>query len=71
MHALMDETLQALTEQVEAFCRQVIAPRAAEIDQSNAFPRDLWPAMGIWGCTASRWRRSMAGWTSAIWPTCW
>ncbi|MFM4833009.1 isovaleryl-CoA dehydrogenase [Aeromonas media] len=49
MHALMDETLCALTEQVEAFCQQVIAPRAAEIDQSNAFPRDLWPQMGELG----------------------
>ncbi|HCH55291.1 MAG TPA: acyl-CoA dehydrogenase [Aeromonas sp.] len=49
MHALMDETLRALTEQVEAFCQQVIAPRAAEIDQSNAFPRDLWPLMGELG----------------------
>ena len=49
MHALMDETLQALTEQVEAFCQKVIAPRASEIDQSNAFPRDLWPRMGELG----------------------
>ncbi|TNI69349.1 isovaleryl-CoA dehydrogenase [Aeromonas media] len=49
MHALMDETLRALTEQVEAFCQQVIAPRAAEIDQSNVFPRDLWPKMGELG----------------------
>ena len=49
MHALMDETLQALTEQVEAFCQKVIAPRASEIDQNNAFPRDLWPRMGELG----------------------
>ena len=49
MHALMDETLRALTEQVEAFCHKMIAPRAAEIDQSNAFPRDLWPKMGELG----------------------
>ena len=49
MHALMDETLRALTEQVEAFCQKMIAPRAAEIDQSNAFPRDLWPSMGELG----------------------
>ena len=49
MHALMDETLRALTEQVEAFCQKMIAPRAAEIDQSNAFPRDLWPLMGELG----------------------
>lgn len=49
MHAVMDETLCALTEQVEAFCQKVIAPRASEIDQSNAFPRDLWPRMGELG----------------------
>ena len=49
MHALMDETLRALTAQVEAFCQKMIAPRAAEIDQSNAFPRDLWPKMGELG----------------------
>lgn len=49
MHALMDETLHALTEQVEAFCQKVIAPRASEIDRSNAFPRDLWPLMGELG----------------------
>jgi isovaleryl-CoA dehydrogenase len=49
MHAVMDETLCALTEQVEAFCQKVIAPRAAEIDHSNVFPRDLWPQMGELG----------------------
>lgn len=45
----MDETLNALTEQVAAFCQKVIAPRASEIDQSNTFPRDLWPRMGELG----------------------
>ena len=49
MHAVMDETLSALTEQVEAFCQKVIAPRASEIDHSNVFPRDLWPQMGELG----------------------
>ncbi|UBO72502.1 isovaleryl-CoA dehydrogenase [Aeromonas rivuli] len=49
MPPLMDETLLALTDQVGAFCRQVIAPRAAEIDSSNLFPRDLWPLMGSLG----------------------
>lgn len=49
MHALMDDPLQALTEQVEAFCQKIIAPRAEEIDRSNAFPRDLWPQMGELG----------------------
>ena len=45
----MDETLNALTEQVAAFCQKVIAPRASEIDHSNVFPRDLWPQMGELG----------------------
>ena len=49
MHAVMDETLSALTEQVEAFCQKVIAPRASEIDHSNVFPRDLWPQRGELG----------------------
>ena len=26
-----------------------IAPRAAEIDKSNQFPRDLWPKLGVLG----------------------
>jgi isovaleryl-CoA dehydrogenase len=28
------------------FARERIAPRAEDIDRSNEFPRDLWPAMG-------------------------
>ena len=51
MHALMDETSRPLTEQVEAFCQKVIAPRASEIDQSNAFPGISGPA---WGAGAAR-----------------
>ncbi|MDP2411890.1 MAG: isovaleryl-CoA dehydrogenase [Pseudolabrys sp.] len=31
------------------FAQDRIAPRAAEIDSSNEFPRDLWPAMGALG----------------------
>lgn len=70
MHALMDETLRALTEQVEAFCQKMIAPRAAEIDQSNAFPRDLWPKMGelgLHGITVAEGLEVI--WV--IWPMCW
>ncbi len=26
-----------------------IAPRAAEIDQTNCFPRELWPELGEFG----------------------
>jgi isovaleryl-CoA dehydrogenase len=39
----------ALRNQVEAFSAKEIAPRAAEIDRSNAFPMDLWPKLGALG----------------------
>jgi isovaleryl-CoA dehydrogenase len=34
---------------VRRFASEAIAPRAAEIDRSNQFPRDLWPALGAQG----------------------
>ena len=46
--ALGDE-IEALREMVHRFAQEKIAPRAAEIDQSNTFPRDLWPEMGALG----------------------
>src|SRR5512140_2324078 len=39
----LGETADAIRETVYAFSRNEIAPRAAEIDRSNQFPRDLWP----------------------------
>ena len=47
MH-LPDE-LQELQQHVRRFAAERIAPRAAEIDRSNDFPRDLWPEMGEMG----------------------
>jgi isovaleryl-CoA dehydrogenase len=41
--------LDALRETVRAFASAKIAPRAAEIDRSDNFPIDLWPAMGALG----------------------
>jgi isovaleryl-CoA dehydrogenase len=41
--------LDQLREAVHVFAREEIAPRAAEIDRSNTFPRDLWPQMGALG----------------------
>src|SRR3982750_596868 len=39
----------AIRETVNAFSQNEIAPRAAEIDRSNQFPRDLWPKIGALG----------------------
>ncbi|MBY0545241.1 MAG: isovaleryl-CoA dehydrogenase [Gammaproteobacteria bacterium] len=50
-----DENTSLLRETVQQFVRAEIADRAAEIDTSNAFPRDLWPklgALGLHGITA-------------------
>jgi isovaleryl-CoA dehydrogenase len=45
----LGEDLDRLRHTVAAFARDRIAPRAAEIDRSNMFPRDLWPQMGELG----------------------
>ena len=39
----LGETADAIRETVHAFSSNEIAPRAAEIDRSNQFPRDLCP----------------------------
>ena len=38
-----------IRETARDFSQAEIAPRAAEIDRTNAFPRDLWPRMGALG----------------------
>ena len=45
----LGETADAIRETVHAFSQSEIAPRAAEIDRSNQFPRDLWPKIGSLG----------------------
>ena len=45
----LSNELALLRETVTAFARDQIAPRAAAIDTSNEFPRDLWPKMGELG----------------------
>jgi isovaleryl-CoA dehydrogenase len=45
----LGETVQMLRETARRFSADRIAPLAAEIDASNAFPRQLWPQMGALG----------------------
>jgi isovaleryl-CoA dehydrogenase len=44
-----DSGLDMLRDMVRTFASAKIAPRAAEIDRADAFPIDLWPAMGALG----------------------
>ncbi len=45
----LGEEIDMLRESVRAFAEAEIAPRAAEIDRNDEFPRDLWPQMGALG----------------------
>jgi isovaleryl-CoA dehydrogenase len=45
----LGETADMLRDTVAGFAADEIAPRAAEIDRSNEFPRDLWPRLGALG----------------------
>ena len=43
------ETIGQLRDSVANFCAKELAPRAADIDRDNEFPRDLWPQLGELG----------------------
>jgi isovaleryl-CoA dehydrogenase len=45
----LGEAVEEIRRQVRRFAAERIAPRAADIDRSNEFPRDLWPALGELG----------------------
>jgi isovaleryl-CoA dehydrogenase len=45
----LGETADAIRETTARFAADKIAPLAAQIDQTNSFPRELWPQMGALG----------------------
>ena len=45
----LGESVEILRESVRGFAEGEIAPRAAAIDRSDQFPRDLWPSFGKLG----------------------
>ncbi|MGK0418891.1 MAG: isovaleryl-CoA dehydrogenase, partial [Halopseudomonas sp.] len=45
----LDDTVNMLREQVQAFCRSELAPRAAQIDKDNLFPAEMWRRFGDMG----------------------
>ncbi len=52
-HAFMkfdlDPMIEEMRDMVARWAADRLAPRAAEIDESNKFPRDLWPELGELG----------------------
>ncbi len=45
----LGEDVDGLREHVRRLAQDLIAPRAAEIDRTDTFPRDLWPVLGAQG----------------------
>lgn len=45
----LGETADMLRDSVRDFSQDLIAPRAAEIDETNTFPNELWPKFGEMG----------------------
>ncbi|MFZ9372139.1 MAG: acyl-CoA dehydrogenase family protein, partial [Limnohabitans sp.] len=45
----LGEDIDALRDAVRDFAQSEIAPRAAQIDQTDQFPMDLWRKMGDLG----------------------
>ena len=66
----LPEELETMREQVRRWAQDILAPRAAAIDRSNEFPRDLWPALGSLGLlgitVAERWGGSALGYLAHV-----
>ena len=65
----LGEDIDMLRETVRSFCDDKIAPRAAEIDRTNEFPRELWPQMGALGLHGITVEEEYGGAAWAISPT--
>ena len=50
----LGEQVEMLRDSVRNFAQAEIAPRAAEIDQKNEFPMDLWRKFGDMGLLGRR-----------------
>ena len=71
MHLELTPAQEAFRAEVEAFARERVAPKAAEIDESNAFPCH-WSGRRLRaGCSGSPSRASMAVWGTITWRTRW
>ena len=45
----LDPMIEEMRDMVQRWAADKLAPRAAEIDEKNLFPRDLWPELGELG----------------------
>jgi len=45
----LNEQIEEMRDMISRWVADKLAPRAAEIDESNIFPRDLWPELGELG----------------------
>ena len=45
----LGDTADMMRDTVRSFAADEVAPRAAEIDSTDIFPRDLWPKIGALG----------------------
>ncbi len=68
----LGETIDMLRDQVRGFVAAELQPRAAQIDQDNQFPMDMWRKfgeMGLLGITVDEEYGGFGAW--ATWPTSW
>jgi len=57
----LGETIDALRDSVASFCSKEVAPIASKIDESNEFPRSIWPKLGELGVLGMTVEQSYGG----------